>query len=305
MNSNLSLKRIFVVQNPVAGIADSQALRRKTKSFLEERGISFEIYTTTGEEDLKGVVHTAITRGFSRFIAIGGDGTVSRVANALSNSAFALGIIPGGTGNILARDLGIPLQFDPAIALATEGSSQREIDAMQMGEDLFVLNISVGITASTLATMKRQEKRRLGIFAYIWRGLLQIIGYQPRLFRLRIDGREIELRASEVLIANGGVNVFPALRLDPNISLDDGILGVYAIRARNLLDYAWLETNIMTGSRRPDPRMIRFHARKEIQIEADQPLPVQADGELVTQTPVRVSLISRAVKIVVPENPGS
>src|SRR5689334_1937008 len=107
--------KTYVIQNPVSGLSDAPTIRAKISQVMDEYQIPFEIYETTGKDDLYEIVKAAIKNGFERFVAVGGDGTISGVASGLVNTKIPLVIIPTGTVNALARELQIPFTLDEAV----------------------------------------------------------------------------------------------------------------------------------------------------------------------------------------------
>src|SRR5215211_6687886 len=107
--------KTYVVHNPVSGTTDAEAAWERIRQIMDEHQIPFEIYQTTGKEDIRDVVREAIKKGFERFVAVGGDGTISGVASGLVKTKLPMVIIPTGTVNALARELQIPFTLDEAI----------------------------------------------------------------------------------------------------------------------------------------------------------------------------------------------
>src|SRR5215216_2905330 len=136
--------KTFVVQNPVSGLSDAPTIRDRISQVMDEHQIPFEIYETTGKEDLHEVVKGAIGRGFERFVSVGGDGTISGVASGLVNTKLPLVIIPTGTVNALARELQIPFDLDEALEWWITDYDTRVIDVIQARERFYLLNVSLG-----------------------------------------------------------------------------------------------------------------------------------------------------------------
>jgi diacylglycerol kinase (ATP) len=291
--------KTYVILNPVAGMTDAQMARRRIEAAMQARQIIYEIYETCDGDDLQKIVRTARERHFERFLAVGGDGTVAGVAGSLANCAIPVGIVPAGTGNALARELHIPLDFNQALDLALDSTDRRNIDAIRVGKICYFLNISVGVTSQTMLRVARQEKRRFGLLAYLWRGLRQILAARPQRFWLQVDGRRIASRASEVMVANAGILGLEPFHLDPAICLDDGYLDVCVVAARNLAEIQRFIFDIITRRGRFNPQFSCFKSQEKITIETGRPLPVQADGEVIGMTPVSMEIVPGAAQIIV------
>lgn len=297
MKENLS--KTFVILNPVAGMTNADQACHRIKAAMQARQVFYEVYETCGGDDLQKIIHHAREHGFKRFLAVGGDGTVAAAAGALAKSNLPVGIVPAGTANALARELHIPLDFNQALDQALDSPDRRQIDAIRVGDTCYFLNISVGVTSQTMLRVARQEKRRFGLLAYIWKGLKQILAARPQRFWLRVDGRRIACRASEVMVANAGILGLESFHLDPAISLEDGYLDVCVVAARNVAEIQQFIFDILTRRGRLNPRFSCFKAQHEITIETGRPLPVQADGEVIGLTPIHVEILPGAVEVIV------
>jgi diacylglycerol kinase family enzyme len=126
------MKRVYIVLNPVAGTDDSRKVKKLITQHFEAQPWRYEIYTTTGEEQLGKIVKQALAQAPDLCVAAGGDGTVAGVASGLVHSPIPLGIVPCGTGNAMARELGIPLQIPSALEMLTGEHTLRSFDALQI-----------------------------------------------------------------------------------------------------------------------------------------------------------------------------
>lgn len=292
--------RVFVVLNPVAGSGAAQDVRNALERHFVAEGWIYEVYETTGEERIVDVVRGALARGCDMVVAAGGDGTVSDVVEGLVHTEVPLGIIPVGTANVLARELGIPLDVEGACALLAGAHTTTSIDAMQVGDKFFVLQIGVGIDSLMIRDTGREHKRRFGRAAYLWTAFTRLLGYQPRRFTIVVDGKRIRPRAAQVLIANGGVLGMAPFRWGSDIRPDDGRIDVCIVSARTVLDYIGVAWHMLLGQQKRDRRVRYLSGMRSIAISADHPLPVQADGEIIGETPVRVQVVPDAVRVIVP-----
>jgi YegS/Rv2252/BmrU family lipid kinase len=261
------------------------------------------VYETSGDERLVDILESAIAQEFDTFVAAGGDGTVSGLVDGLVHTGIPLGILPVGTVNALARELGIPLDLDRAVSLLAGEHTLASMDVGRVNDRTFVLNASVGVSVSTMQSTKAQDKRRLGVLAYILSAIKTLIGAQPHRFEIQIDGRVEHCRASEVVVANGSSIGSPLLRWGPDICPDDGELDLCIVRAWSLPDYLVLAWKLLWGSERRDTRVRCVQVRHSARIDAKGKMLVQADGDVVSETPMRVSVLPRAVQVIVPMSP--
>jgi YegS/Rv2252/BmrU family lipid kinase len=293
--------RVFVVLNPMAGGCTADDVRQALDQHLGEQAHT-DIFETTGhaDEDVVAVVRAELANDPVLVVAAGGDGTVSEVAEALIGTDIPLGIIPVGTANVFARELGLPLDLEGACALLNQYDSTTSVDAMKVGEKYFVLQIGIGIDSLMIRDTDRQAKRRFGRAAYLWTAFTRLIGYQPMRFTIVADGMRSRPRASQVLIANGGVLGVPPFRWGPHIRPDDGKIDVCIVSARTALDYLGLAWHTMMGQQRRDRNVRYLTAARSIAISADRPLPIQADGEIIGETPIQVEVVPDAFRVIVP-----
>jgi YegS/Rv2252/BmrU family lipid kinase len=293
----------FVVLNPVAVNSKRQTERLLQRHFTA-RGWTSEIYATTGDERIAAVVRAALNRingrRVSLFVAAGGDGTVSGVAGGVARAEVPMGIIPLGTGNTFARELGVPMGLEPALEVLTGQHEVMAIDAMRVGDRFFVLNVSIGISGLMMRDTKRADKQRFGRVAYVWTGLRKLFGYQPHRFRLTIDGRTHRVRASDVAIVNSGALGDPALRWNPEVELDDGRLDVCVMRARSVVDYLGLATAVVLRRHKEEPGLRHYVVERQVTVDAGSDLPVQGDGDFIGMPPVEVRVAPGAVRVMVP-----
>jgi YegS/Rv2252/BmrU family lipid kinase len=293
--------KTYVVQNPVSGQVETDVVREQIIKVMDDNQIPYEIYETTGKEKLQEVVKAAIDKGFKQFVAVGGDGTVAGVASGLVNTGIPLVILPSGTANALARELQIPIGIEQSADWWVSDREIRKIDAMQIGERYFLLNVSVGVSAAIMKDTDRGEINKLGVFAFLRQALKRKSNLPAYRFQVTIDGVITYIRATELFIANSGTLLgLKALQLDPTADLDTGRLSVCYARMSSLFDYVRIALKIVAAPTEEKKELNCTDARKEIRIHANQPVPVQGDGEQVGTTPVTISLVPRSLQIVVP-----
>lgn len=293
-------KRVFLVDNPVSGTSDAEDRRTSFVRHFEENNWTPEVHVTQKDEDLKSIVRDAVARGFDLIVASGGDGTVAGVASGLARSQVPLGIIPAGTGNMLARDLGIPLRLEASLELITGEHHLMEMDAMEVNDQLYVLNLGVGLSPEVMANAGRENKRRFGMAAYVWSTIVKLTGFQLRNFYIQVDEDVSVLRASEIMVVNSSIigiqDIQPTIKICP----DDGCLDVCIVRARTALDLGGLVVNTLLRRRNRSSRFRCLQANERVVIRSDRKLPVQADGELIGETPLEVKVLPGVLRVIIP-----
>ncbi len=296
-------KKAFVVFNPKAGNAiQNDAFQAALVACFAPPEWTFDVYETTGEDDVTAMCAEACREGASVVVAAGGDGTVVDVANALVGSSTPLGVVPLGTGNDLARVLNIPLAMNDALDLLVGEHDIIEADALRVGRYYYLSNVSVGFSPHMMKETPSHQKKRFGRLAYIWTMFKQSRIFQLHRYTLTVDGHSTRIRASEVLISNTKLLESPPQLFGSPQSLNDGQLDAYLVTAQTLGDYVQLVWNVL---RRPGQSVAKLHhwvGQQRIRIEADgKPQLVQADGEVIGYTPVEVELVPKVIRIIMPK----
>jgi diacylglycerol kinase (ATP) len=294
-------RKAFLVLNPVAGQAYSNDIRRAFALFFPPNEWSIDIHETTGLESIEAIVRDTCQKGVDLVIAAGGDGTVARVANGLRGTNVPLGILPVGTGNLLARGLMLPLGMEAAIRLLAGEHDLMNLDVLAIGGQWYLLNVSVGITSHAVRTIMPEQKRHFGVLAYLF-AALQWLGWQPRRFEMVVDGKERRVRASEILVSNGEILRELSIPVGPPSTFCDGKLEAYIVKARSGLNYLAVMWNMLFGQGKHKPGLRHIPVSNMIRIDSGgTKLPVQADGDPIGTTPVEVHIIPKAIKVIVPK----
>ena len=231
-------------------------------------------------------------------MAAGGDGTVSQVVDGLIGSSVPLGIIPVGTGNMLARDLEIPLKIDQAVALIAGTHTLRKIDAMRVNNRVCILSASLGPSAEVMRDTSSESKNRFGFLAYIWQALGKLFKLKRRFITVDIDGKTAKYQTVDASVFNCGILAKTLYPQGPDIRVDDGHLDVWIVDFRTIQDYPQYLFRIIC--KKPTKQLSHFlKANRSVMINSNIPMPVQADGESIGTTPVVVEVLPGAVTIFV------
>ena len=292
--------KAFVVINPVSGFSNAQALKKICEQQFHAAGWSTRFHFTEEDQTLDKIVQDAVTSGFDLVVAAGGDGTIAAVAAGLLHSSVPLGIIPTGTWNAIARHLNLPASAARAIALMTGKHSIRKMDMMTIGNTIHAMNMGVGFSATMINNTVRAEKRMLGNFAYFGHAFKQILGLQMQRYVIEADGVTYQGRATEIMVANYGVIGLRFLEDRLNIHPDDGKVDVLILKARTVLDLPALAWRVFIRREKRTPKYRQLIACKNLMITTTPPAYVQADGELVGKTPVKVTVLPRSVQVIAP-----
>jgi YegS/Rv2252/BmrU family lipid kinase len=233
-------------------------------------------------------------------VAAGGDGTVRACAEGLAGTEVPLGIVPLGTGNLLARTLGIPANPKAALSVAfaeTPATRDHRIDLATAEGTPFTAMAGMGLDATVVAATRL--KHHLGWFAYAMAGAVHL-ALPPASFRIRMDDRApIEREARSVVVGNSGL-LPGGFTLLPDARIDDGLLDVGVFAPHGLFGWPRVATRVLTHSHHQDRHLERFQARK-VEITAHAVLPREVDGEVVAHDrTLRVAVLPGALTVRVP-----
>jgi len=221
--------RLRVIINPFSGASRRLSVPARVAlatRILHEAGHASDVLVTTGPDDATRWAREAVADDVDRVVAWGGDGTVNAVAAALAGSRTELALIRAGSGNGLARELGIP--SDPAAALRiAAGTVTRVIDAGRLNGRWFVNVAGVGFDAEVAHGIAQPGARR-GLLGYLWLVARIAPRYRPRHYTIEIDGEVLQTRAWVIALANSRQYGHEAI-VAPGARLDDGLLDVVAI----------------------------------------------------------------------------
>jgi diacylglycerol kinase family enzyme len=290
--------RSAIVVNP-AKVPDLDQLRRIVREGLAKAGWPEpKWYTTTPEDPGRGQAKEAVRGGAELVFACGGDGTVTSVVTALAGTDVALAVLPAGTGNLLAANLG--LGGDPAAGLqvALEGG-RRRIDVGVIGDRCFVVMAGMGFDAQMLEDTSEQAKRRIGWLAYVGGGAKHLLD-RPMRARIRLDGGPpMPRRPRAVIVGNVG-RLQGGVRLLRKAVPDDGQLNVAILSPANLAHWAALAWAVL---RRRDriPLMETYTARR-VEIYSNRAQSRQLDGDLIAPgKAMKIHVRPRALLLCVPQ----
>lgn len=235
------------------------------------------------------------------FVAAGGDGTVSDLVNTLADIKPVIGIIPAGSSNSLARELNIPLDIQDAIVSLVTSTKSKKLGVLTAFKKLFILDLSAGINAMVMRDTPRREKRLWGMMAYFRHAVRWLLTFRSRKFVIIVDGVNKHRRATDVIIANGGIIKAMLKRVAGHAELTRQHFEVIIIKTRSPRDYLRFAVSFILGKYNKDKGVEIIRPRKTITIHCDKELPVQGDGDIIGTTPVSITIHHRAFSVIVPE----
>ncbi len=289
-----------IIANPVAGAFPQHHMHEyeETISYLQERGWQTELWLTDGPGAAQKLARRAVEEQKTVVIAAGGDGTINEVIQALAGSETALGVLPMGTVNVWAREMGIPLDRARARDILVHGQTRR-IDLGRVNERYFLLMAGVGIDGEVTQAVERKPLKRLGALGYILAALWFGPGYPGFPLTLRIDDDDpIRTRALQIIIGNtqlyGG-----ALKFTWLARCDDGLLDLCVVYKRGLLGrLVVLGDFVLKHERRR--LWVRYNTFKKVVIETRDPVAIQIDGDPAGTTPATFEVVPASLTVIVP-----
>lgn len=292
----LRIERVLLIVNPAS--RRGARVRKRALEAFAKAGVRCELMVTKAPghaAELAAANHTF----YDAIFTLGGDGTVMEVLGAVAETGPAVGALAGGTANVVARTLGIPLDPRRAIPMLLGGDEAR-IDLGRLSDGRrFALGLGVGLDATMIELAPARLKRRFGFFAYVIGGFKAVLALQKFQLRLTVDGEVIEREAAAVLIANFGAVLNDLVTFGDGIRRDDGLLNACVFSPMNFPEALHVLWRMMRRDFTPHPAML-YRAGREFTIETTPARAVQADGEILPSTPVSVRVEPSAGRVLVP-----
>lgn len=284
----------YYIINPASGGGKINKVQDKLRARLKELGIAGEFVKSTGPGDIPKLTKMAIEKGFNTIVAVGGDGTIHEVINAIPNENVALGIIPMGTTNELAKLLGINDWNDACTILAAR--KVEIVDLGKIGDRLFVTSASIGFEASLFEIKRSQGENVFSKASYYTKLANAAKSFKPISLELKFEKFSVSTECLNFSISNGQfINYIPQ-----QSKPQDDVLDAVVINKLNYSDIIKFATGKLDYSTNKGKFSI-FHTAK-VQISTPKPVPVCADGQIIAETPVTVEVSDRKLKVIVSKN---
>ena len=296
------MTRALLIANPAAARTDARAVTA-IRDTLRGGGWTVEVRATAQAGDARRFAREATEQGFDALVCYGGDGTAMEIAAGAADGGIPLGLVPGGTGNLLAGNLRLPRGAAAAARVILAGRTAAiDLGTVERpdGTHYFAVCSGTGFDARLMARTGAAEKRRWKMAAYVMHAFATLPDVTSPLHRVTVDGVAHELPAAMVLVANCGELVPPFLRLRDNVAPDDGWLDVLVLRADGALQSlsAFFEL-----CRRPrnGARRLWFGRGRTVRVEVLEgpPRPMQLDGEPAGDAPFEARLLPGALRVIV------
>jgi diacylglycerol kinase (ATP) len=299
----MSKQKAVLIANPKTGRYKSQrspSIETISANF-RLNGLEVDAFSTTGPGDAARLAAEAAQKGVSQVIVSGGDGTINEALQGLVGTETRLAILPRGTANVLAREIGLPLDVDAAVDVIATGKTRTihvglAIDELKNTRRYFLLMAGIGLDAAVVNQVNPRLKKHLGRGAFWLTGFGQLANWHPASFKLEVNGESYE--ATFVNIGNapsyGG-----DLAITPGASLDQPEFEICIIQTRSRIRYL----RLLSSARRRDgirPGLAGVRFARATHASATGNAPVQVDGEVIGNLPMRFEVAPHTIEIVIP-----
>lgn len=291
----MQFTRVLLIVNPAS--RRGAKLRDKATAAFKKAEVAFDVMLT---ESPGHGARLAAAHGpaYDAVFTLGGDGTAIEVIGALAHVGPPVGILPGGTANVVARTLGTPARISKAVEALLKGDEARiDLGVLQTGHR-FAIGMGVGLDATMIENAPGPLKRRMGFFAYVVGALRAFARLEKFTVSLTVDGETKIMRASAVLVANFGAVMNNLIAFGDGIQRDDGVLNACVYSPNNVIDALRILYKMTRKKFTPDDA-IYYQSGTTFIIETDPPRLGQADGELIGTGPFTVTVEPLAARVLV------
>ena len=287
------MSKTLVILNPAA--RGERAHRLRARIEILTKGAT--LHSTSRGGEAESLARTAAREGFQRVVAAGGDGTVNEVVNGLAGSQAALGLLPLGTMNVFATELGLPAGDLGRCWQIIQEEKGRAVDLPSANGKHFVQLAGVGFDAQVVKETSRALKKSFGPLSYLV-SAAQIAARRPP--RLRIESEHAHAReGSFVLVGNGRLygGPFPFFK---QAVLDDGLLDVLVFKRFNYIEIVRYMQDVIFSSQITSPEVDYFQTDC-LRVSSEARVPVEVDGELIGNCPVEFKIRRRGLRVLAPQ----
>lgn len=314
----MSHKRATIIYNPMSGRPGRRAeYVRQMIQLLDERGIEAGANATAGPGDASALATEAVAAGTDIIIGYGGDGTLNEVIQGMAGSNTPLAVWPGGTSNVVARDLGVPFEMRQIAEMISNGKTQRiALGLARAGSEIktedsgpgdtakpatlsryFVMMAGIGLDASIARSVNKKLKRRTGEFAYWLSGIRHLFLWRAEPFVIQVDG--CDYNAAFALIGNGK-GYGGGMMMTPGARLEEPWFEVYILPPLSN-NFAYLRALGACMRGKPGVAGVSLVRGKHIKANSAHEPWVEADGEIIGPLPMTFDIVPDALSVIIPK----
>lgn len=286
------MKDTIVILNPAARGARTQRLRKQAEHLA--RGAILCATTRAGEAE--SLARHAVTEGYKRIVAAGGDGTINEIVNGIAGHNVTLGLLPLGTMNVFATELGLPVNDLADCWKIIERNRTHRVDLPRANRKHFVQLAGVGLDAQAVKETSRAFKRSFGPLSYLI-SAVQIASRTPPILRIESEDA-VTGEGSFVLVGNGRLygGRFPFFK---EAVMDDGLLDVIVFKRLGYVDIIRYLQDVVFTPQISSPE-VEYFQTKHLRVTSDESVPVEIDGELVGNCPVEFKIRAGGLRVLTP-----
>ncbi len=304
--SHVQRTTAVIIANPTAGsYSQNKQQLEETITYLQAYNWQAELCLTKGVGDARRIALEAVEQHIDVVVAVGGDGTINEIIQALANSDTALGVLPGGTVNVWARETGIPLDIIGAREILLQGRTRR-VDLGQVSNRYFLLMAGIGLDGEVTSTVEKKSVKRFGVLGYLFVGTWLGLGYPSFRVVLQIGERTIRTSAMQIVIGNTQLYA-GAIKYTWKAQCDDGLLDICILRKQHAFNRLAIAIAFLLRHEQRQ-QWVQYETCKDIKIRTRRRVAMQIDGDAAGTTtrsvpPVTFCIAPDALKVIVPQHP--
>ncbi|MCM3905379.1 MAG: diacylglycerol kinase family lipid kinase [Pyrinomonadaceae bacterium] len=298
----MNTRKAILISNPKTGRYASRRLPaiEDIYSQLNSADLEVELVSTTGPGDATRIAADAGRKGVSDVIVAGGDGTINEALQGLVGTSARLGILPRGTANVLAGELGLPLDCRRAAGVIARGKTRRvhvgcALDETDSAKRYFLLMAGIGLDATVVGRVHPGLKKRFGKGAFWFSGLSYLADWKPKPFEIEVEGQTFTATFATIgkAASYGG-----DLTVTPRAQLDQPDFEICIIETHSRLRYLYLLSHAMRSGMPGGRRGVHF--LRATRARATGEAAVQVDGELIGNLPMTFEIAPESIEVIVP-----
>lgn len=304
------MTRALLVYNPSAGRFPSWILTERAAQILEKHGWEMTLKKAESGEHITSLAEEAVAAEMDALLVVGGDGSVNRALSPLLGSHTALGVLPAGTANVWAQEIGLPalgwtrwLALEESARLLVEGRTW-DVDVGVCNQTPFLLWAGVGLDAFVVRRIepRTRPQKNLAVVQYAASALWNATGWEGMNLRVRSDGDEVRGHFLLAVISNIRLYAGGLAKISPNARLDDGAMDLWLFEGNSMADTVQRAWDLWAG-KHAQSEYVHCIPIQKATLESESPLYVQVDGEpLEAQARVEIEIHTRALRILLPKN---
>lgn len=295
----MKIKHLPIIINPAAG--KPEPILAVLNDVFKDSNIKWDVLIVKKDGDAAQFVKELLAEKEQMLGVYGGDGTVMEVMSGLMGTKVPLVIFPGGTANVMAVELGIPLELKEVCEMIREEKYQlKTIDMAQFNKRYFMLRVAFGFEAEMVKGADRESKNKLGRFAYFLSAMKAMKKIKLTEYEITIDDKKQTVRGLTCIVANSGSAGFADLTLLKQIDVSDGLLDVLVIKKFDLSLVKYIWRILIKGNPSEDRELVGHWQGKEIKVTSKPKQEVVCDGEMLDKIAIHAKIIPEAVQVLVP-----